>query len=601
MMLQALVKYYENLSKIKSVVQPGYSNADISFAININKEGEVIDLLPMRVEAQRGKKVVDIPQKIVVPEQPKRAAAILPYFLADTATYLLGLPKASKEKNEEDREVEQAKFNKKALAYFEASKALHLKNLETTHSDAAIALKNYFNRWQPELVFDHPIIKRFIKELATANLVFKIEGENFAQDDPAIQAYWKEKIHKGSNQPEMQCLITGEKAPIATLHPVIKGIMGGQSMGNTLVSFNARAFESYGRDKEQGLNAPISEYAAFAYTTALKELLSSVKNYIRIGDTTIVYWAETAEPVYCDFFSECINIPEDAGEKLESILKKIKTGEPIDVEGIDMDVPFYILGLAPNAARLSVRFFVKNQFSTIIENLMAHYQRLEIKKPVYDQNKYLSPWWMLNATVNQNNRDKKPVPQMAGATMQAILMNTKYPMALYYGILMRIKAEQGEKKISWERAATIKAILLKNSQNKLIKECLTVSLNEETNNKAYILGRLFSVLESIQEKANPGIKATIRDRYFNSACATPAMVFPTLIKLTSNHLKKIGGQEKGIEIYYQKQLGSLMGKIDYAENTAYPRHLSLEEQGVFQLGYYHQKQKRYEKQTKEEN
>ncbi len=212
---------------------------------------------------------------------------------------------------------------------------------------------------------------------------------------------------------------------------------------------------------------------------------------------------------------------------------------PSDLKDVDLSTEFYILGIAPNAARLSVRFFLKNQFGNFLKNIASHYSRMEIVKPVYEKKGPLVPWKILQETVNQKMRDKTPSPQMTGATMQAILMDTPYPMALYYGVENRVKAEQGPGKITWRRNATIK------------------------------------------------------DRYFNSACATPAMAFPVLIKLATNHLKKI--DNRGAVVNLNIKMGVLMDKLEFDGEKALPKHQNLEEQGIFQLGYYHQTQKRFEK------
>ena len=230
---------------------------------------------------------------------------------------------------------------------------------------------------------------------------------------------------------------------------------------------------------------------------------------------------------------------------------------------------------------------IRDRFGTIIKNISRHYQRMEIVKPSWVENEYLGVKKMLDETVNQKSKDKTPVPNMASMVLRAILEDSRYPESLYTDTLIRIRAEQGN--VTYGRAAIIKAFLIKNYQWKEGEDCM--GLNESSNETPYILGRLFSVLESVQKDANPGINTTIRDRYFNSACATPASVFPVLIKLKNSHIKKlereIGG---GSKIYYEKLLTELMGKIN-----AFPQRLSLEEQGKFMLGYYHQTQKKYEK------
>lgn len=308
----------------------------------------------------------------------------------------------------------------------------------------------------------------------------------------------------------------------------------------------------------------------------------------RFGDTTVVFWAEDGEEAYQEVFGWSLEPPKDNQEEIKNIFKNLRLQKAINIEGIELNKNqrFYILGLAPNAARLSVRFYYEDSFGNLLENMQKHYQRMELVKPSWEEREYLGTGAMLYETVNQKSKDKKTVPNLPGALLRAILSDSRYPENLYSSTLIRIRAEQG--KITWGRAAIIKAYLIKNHQ--LEKGEKFVGLNEETNDTAYVLGRLFAVLEAVQEEANPGVNATIRDRYFNSACATPGAVFPILMKLKNSHIRKIERQKIGKKVYLENLLTQLMGKIE-----DFPKRLTLEEQGHFILGYYHQVQKRYEK------
>ena len=254
---------------------------------------------------------------------------------------------------------------------------------------------------------------------------------------------------------------------------------------------------------------------------------------------------------------------------------------------MDPNRTFYILGLAPNAARLSVRFFLRDSSGALMRNVNDHYERLEIVGGRYEM---LPLWALLRETVNLNSRDKMPSPAMAGATARAVFSGGRYPASLLEGVMLRIRAERN---ITWGRAAILKAYYLKNPHEDCPKEVLTVSLNEESNNPAYTLGRLFSVYEATQQAANPGINATIKDKYFNAAAAMPASIFPVLNNLYQKHLRKL---EPGIRVYYDKQVSALKGVL----GEGYPPRMTLAQQGSFDLGYYHQTQKRYEGKKKEE-
>ena len=364
----------------------------------------------------------------------------------------------------------------------------------------------------------------------------------------------------------------------------------------------------------QCYNAPVSEHAAFAYTTALNQLIADEKHCKVIGNTTVVYWAADGEEAYQDLLHSAVFEDDDAidDETLDALFSHIQNGMPFDFHGVPIhpDTPFYILGLSPNAARLSVRFFLQDTFGHFIDHVRRHYERLEIVMPQRHR-AYLPLWRLLGETVNKKSKDKAASPLLAGAVMRSILSDTPYPQALYNSVMLRVKADQDDKdkhiyKISAEKAAIIKACLLKNFPK---GEEVTVALNEESTNTAYVLGRLFSVLEQIQEKAHEkdngrgkvpdseknrkGINSTIKDRFFNSAAATPGWVFPILLKMANHHLRKLNDR-KGLKIELEKMVTELEGKIEM-NGQPIPARMNLNDQGLFILGYYHQTQKRYAK------
>ena len=442
----------------------------------------------------------------------------------------------------------------------------------------------------------HPALQAYREEiLAGANLVFRLEdsaGSRFLQDIPAIRTAWEKHYLSAGTGPEMVCLVTGEYGPVEAIHPAIKGVRGAQSSGAALVSFNAPAFCSYG--KEQNYNAPVSQYAAFAYTSALNRLIADREHVWYIGDTAVLCWAKGAEPAYQGMLgASFLGSPgtysqQDILDKME----RLSRGKPVEFDEtrLDPERPFYVLGIAPNAARLSVRFFLRSSFGGIMEHVAAHHRRMEIVRPSYDTALTLSVWRMLNETVNQKSRDKAASPQMAGDVLRSILLGERYPATLLNGVQLRIRAEH---EITRGRAAIIKAYYLKNGHADVPEEVLQVGLNRDSANTAYVLGRLFSVLENIQSAANPGINTTIRDRFFNGASATPAAVFPVLLNLAQKHLKKIGG---GLAVVLSRELGEIMDKLP----EQFPERMNLGQQGAFQLGYYHQTQARYQGKEKEE-
>ena len=579
MILQALVEHYEDLAAQGKLARPGWSDANISYALYINNAGELEQVADIRQIPENGKGKPK-PQKMMLPSPPtgRTSLAVKPAFLWDNSKYLLGIDSKGK--------LEQSTKS------FQGSRSIHHSLLDAVDSPAAQAVLAFFDRWDPSKAREHPVLADKLEDiLAGGSLVFRYDG-SYLQNDPKIQTAWENYYNTSEDGPEMVCLVTGKKGPVERIHPSVKGSgPSWQPMGNTLIGFNAPAYCSYGR--EQSLNAPTSKYAAFAYTSALNHLLAEREYVGRMGDTTVLFWASGGQRAYQSFsLAGLFGAPTAySASDLQKMTLDLCQGKPVLFEETQLDpsTTFYILGLSPNAARLSVRFFLKNSFGAFVKNVQVHQERLEIIRPSFDKFETIPLWKLLDETVNQNSRDKSPAPGMAGETLRAILSDTPYPATLLNGVALRVRAER---EITRGRAAILKAYYLKNPHPDIPKEVLTVSLNPDSTSIPYTLGRLFSVLEDIQSSANPGINATIKDNFFNSASATPSRIFPTLIDLAQKHLRKL---EKGQRIFHDKQLTELIAKL----GEDFPDRMSLPQQGAFQLGYYHQTQARYQK--KEEN
>ena len=575
MILQALARYYEDLLSRGEIDAPGWTPAKISYALCLNEKGRLTQVVPTMEEVSKGKKTVLQPQVFPLPAAVKRTVGIDSNFLWDNSTYLLGVDQKGKPERSRD--------------CFAAAAQKHHAVLDGIDSSIARAILVFFDTWQPSQAAEHSALAGLLEEVtAGANLLFRVDG-CYPQKDVAIREAWQS--YRESSNPDavrMQCLVTGREDEITATHPAIKGVRDAQSSGAALVSFNAPAFCSYGR--EQNFNAPVGKYAAFAYTAALNHLLADRNNVQLIGDTTVVCWAEGADPAYQSFAMTAFFGAESglSDNDLRAALKRLADGLPCDDLGIDPERPFYILGLAPNAARLSVRFFLRDSFGRLMKNVNDHYERLKIINARYE---VVPLWALLRETVNLNSRDKSPSPAMAGAVARAIFSGGPYPASLLEAVMLRIRAERN---ITWGRAAIIKAYYLKNPHKDCPKEVLTVSLNEASTDTAYTLGRLFSVYEAVQQAANPGINATIKDKYFNSAAAMPASIFPILNNLCQKHLRKLDGR---LRVYYDKQIMELKGRL----GESYPPRMTLAQQGSFDLGYYHQTQKRYTKKEEEKN
>lgn len=581
MILQALTRHYEDLLRRGDIAAPGMSPAKISFALCIEADGSLSMVIPIEQEVEINKKAVLRPQEMTLPAAVKRASNVASNFLWDNSSYILGV----------DKKGDPAR----SLKCFAAAAALHHKVLDNVDSPAAKAVLAFFDNWQPQAAPQHPGLTengQFDQIISGVNLVFRFNC-HYVHEDSAIMAAWQRyQDTDAQNAVRAQCLVTGQADEITAIHPAIKGVRGAQSSGAALVSFNAPAFCSYGH--EQNFNAPVGKYAAFAYTAALNHLLADRNSVQLIGSTTVVCWAEDADPVFQKVFNIAAFDQQEAEleyNDIRTVLRKLANDQPCEDIGVDPSRPFYILGLAPNSARLSVRFFLRDTFGSIMKHINAHYERLKIVRPAYISSNILPLGALLRETVNLKSRDKEPNPVMAGAVARAIFTGGPYPASLLQAVMLRIRAESN---VTWGRAAILKAYYLRNKPKDFPEEVLTVSLNESCTDIAYTLGRLFSVYEAVQQAANPGINATIKDKYFNSASAMPAGIFPVLNNLYQKHLRKLDTDKR---IYYDKQVITLKSIL----GESYPARMSLAQQGAFDLGYYHQTQMRYTKKEEKDN
>lgn len=596
MILQALAKRYQTMAEHGDAPRRGWCPVGVSFALDLAENGELLRVYDLREEQSQGKKTVIRPRRMIVPDHPPRAGRQPPaYFLCDTATYFLGIAE------EEDDPAKAEKKRQDALQRFTSAKELHEKLLQGMDVPAARAVLSFFRQWQPEKAKLNQAMEELFPEMAAGgNLVFRFQG-HFVQEDAAIAERWERTMTAQQDDAQGICLVTGKKGPIARLHPKIKGVPGAQVSGANLVSFNMESSNSFCH--EQGANAPVSEAASFAYGMALNALLADSDHRQIIGDTAVVYWAEMENEASQDLLSMSMfggmsDKKQLTEEALNGLFQNLVKGQPICFEATEIPYsnPFYILGIAPNAARLSVRFFLRGAFGDFLQHVKAHRQRAAIVMPPRKPWNAPPLWAWLQATVSPNASNKRPLPILAGSTATAILKDAMYPASLYEQVLLRIHAEVDDTeakpphyKITGERASIIKAYLMKNKK----RGELRMKLNEEIRDPAYVLGRIFSLREGIQKAANPSLNATVKDRYFDVASTTPSRVFPILEHLTNHHLKKLAGESPKLKTYYEKQMTHLMGMLDASKGI--PKVLNAEEQGMFILGYYQQTQARYEK------
>ncbi|MBN2499229.1 MAG: type I-C CRISPR-associated protein Cas8c/Csd1, partial [Anaerolineales bacterium] len=534
MILQSLYRYYQILCNDTEVdvAEPGYSNEPVSHILNLSFQGELLDILPLFTLVQVGKIAFEKPQRMNVPERVKRSVNVAANFMCDNAAYVLGLT------------GKEAKDPQYAQKRFEAFHRHNVEILSKTNSPVAQAIISFLNNHNPQSATEHPAITHQLEAITGGgNLVFQVEGK-YALDDPKIKRAWED--HRlGQEAIEMQCLVTGEIEPISRLHPDIKGVRDAQTKGASLVSFNLDAFTSYGREK--GTNSPISRRVASGYGVALNYLLSpqNPNRKIYLGDTTVVYWAESANKGYANAFAALIDPAfvedapvDDQSERREieaqmaEVAGKVQKGQAVDVTGLPSDLDpstrFFVLGLAPNAARLAVRFFLTEPFGKFVERIMVHFDDLKIQKEFANQPDFITPYRILAECVSpkvtrREEELKSSWGLLGGALMRSILTGVQYPEGLYSAIINRIRHDSDEegrsRKINYPRAAFIKAHLLRKYRRRghnPYLEVLQMSLNESFTHPAYVLGRLFAWLERAQREAIGDVNASIKDRYFTS-------------------------------------------------------------------------------------
>ena len=566
MILNSLVSYYEALADRGKLERPGWGTARVGYKVCLRPDGSVREITSIKEEKTDGKKKQLVGLELRVPERFVRASGIKPNFMCDTGAYLLGYAGTGD------------KVDKKAAQKFEAAKELHLSILADVDTSAARTVRAFFENYKPDDILALDLPESTLEDLTKDLVTFKDEDDEYLMADPGIRSAWDKSRGEDADAVKGRCLVTGNTDEIAILHNKIKGVQGAQSSGANLIGFNARAYESYGKDNGQGLNAPVGKYAMYAYTSALNNLLDSRNHHrTRVGDTTVVWWTLDADEEAEDFMDAFISGNDDDAA-LTKTVENISRGKPIGIDESKLEKTFCILGLAPNAARISVRFFYRDTFGRFVKNIAAHYERLSIE----GAKRVLTPYWIAIETTSPNvsDRSKAVSPILGGALLSAILNDWRYPEMLYEQVLTRIRAEH---EVSPGKAAIIKAYLLKNTENENYKEVLTMALNEESNNRAYVLGRLFAALEDAQYHANNS--SNLKERYLTSACATPGLVFPSMIQMASHHMAKSGS------VGDAKLIASLIDKLE--GGVPFPARLDNTEQGLFLEGYYHQVQKKF--------
>ncbi|HEX7339927.1 MAG TPA: type I-C CRISPR-associated protein Cas8c/Csd1 [Rhodanobacteraceae bacterium] len=598
MILAALNDYYARLrdDPESGVAAPGYSQEKISFAVVLDVAGKVVDVNDLREQA--GKKL--LPKIMAVP-YTDRTSGIKSKFLWDNTNYVLGIGAPKKDADKEEKEKGRRKLCHAAFV------ALHDEVLAGADDQGLQALLAFLHQWTPDQFSRQPVFQTCGEDILDTNVVFRLDGtRGFVHEQPAARQYLKRLEDEADEAPLGMCLVTGEMAPLARVHPSIRGFKEAPSGKSAIVSFNDDAFESYG--KSQGENAPVSQPAAFAYTTALNHLLRpgpANRQRLQLGDTTVVFWAQApdadaaaaGEDLLAAFFD-----PKDddvrATRQLDDALELVRTGRPLRDLGSHLEdgTRIFVLGLAPNASRLSIRFWLTDTLDVFARRLADHFDDMALQ-PVPWRKPPSLRWLAMQTAPTHGDRalpEAKDVPpQLAGELARAVLTGSAYPQSLLGTLVMRFRADGH---VTGLRVALCKAVLARSARldhqhGKTTQHGdVPMSLDTACTDAGYLLGRLFSSLENIQRAAlGDKLNATIRDRYYGAASATPASIFPVLLRNTQNHLAKVRKDKAGWAVNLEKDLGQIIDALP----TTFPRSLPIEEQGRFAIGYYHQTRARF--------
>ncbi len=571
MILQELVRYYDRKALDPDPAQRlpsrGLEDKEIPFIIELTADGQVNQLRDTR--SLDGKKLRA--QSFLVPLGEKKTSGVKANLLWDSAAYVIGVTRERKGKA--DVTPPQA-YRARIEALPDAVKA-----------DAGIrAVLAALDRDDWSVLRGSPLWQEI--EETNPVMTFQIAGDReLVCQRPAVVGA-ATSVNPADDAPMGLCLVDGRTLPIQRLHASIKGVWGAQSSGANIVSFNARAFESYGKTERQGENAPVGQRAAFAYTTALNYLLAKDSRHrVQVGDASTVFWADSpsrfdGEFTLADFFGENKDDPDRGVRAVQALFESLKSGQlPVG----ERNVEFFVLGLAPNAARISVRFWLRAPLAELAPRIAQHFTDLRVVRRYDSDPAAPSLFRLLSSLALQGKLDNVP-PRLAGEWMRAILEGLPYPALLLNAAVNRCKAEQD---VTYLRAAVLKAWLNRDYRRQHLDlpadhSHFKDTLDMEHPDVPYRLGRLFAVLERIQQQAMPGINATIRDRYYGAASTSPVTVFTTLLRLKNAHLKKLAD---GPCAYFERLIGEVVGPM-----TDFPRQLTLPEQGRFALGYYHQRQ-----------
>lgn len=615
MLIKALCDYYDILAEDGLVLPDGYSKEAYHYAICLNPDGtlnEIIDIQIYTTSIQKNgkEKTTSRPKPVTVPLRTQKPG-IDGNIIEHRPLYIFGLnAEKNKEKNPETKEIyfaaeDKTNKAKKSHSDFVAKNLAFIENLD---SPLINAYKKFMENWQPEAELENPKLLNIIKTYGTAKFAFCLfgESEKFLHDYPMIKQRWEEhllvqKTENSENQTLGECAISGETMPIARLHNKIKGVLGANATGAGLVSVNNQSEESYGNT--QGFNSNISEAYMKKYTEALNYLLADSKRKTYLGDVTVINFALTTDKETNDWCNACLDMRKETldakktEEWLHLVLENAKKGKLVGeslagIDKVDKNAQFFIVGLKANSSRLSVKFIHTGTMGQLLENIAQH----QIDLAIGYEPKPISMWRITQELEIPNVKTDKGNPALNAKIYEAMLYGNNYPEALLAGIIRRIKSDSDTEKeqfikINPTRIGILKACINRQLRNSNQQEEITMTVNKDNKNPAYLCGRLFAILEKVQQKAsNDNLNRTIKDAYFASAASTPALIFPKLLKLTQHHLAKVE-----YDYYYSREMGKIIAQLV----DEFPETLNLQDQGRFIIGYYQEYYKKNPK--KDEN
>ncbi len=595
MLIHALCDYYDILAKEGKVLPEGYSSVKIHYLISLTEDGKMDGIIDHQdtVQVPSGKKLKEkkVPKDLQMPKRTEKSG-IEANIAEHRSLYIFGLNLDKDILTPDDR---TNKAQKSHQAFVEAN----LGFIEGLHTPLIDAFRSFLLNWKPEDETENPWLLGLGKDYGKSGYAFCLSGhpECLLHEEKEFKEKWEQwyqdKKAKEKDSHIAQDAISGEQTSIARIHNKIKGVYGGLATGSVLVGFNNPSENSYGN--EQSYNSNISETAMNKYTEALNYLLSSDRHKVLIDDMTVVFWAmdtgEACENLLMDIlFGQSDKMKAEQTERMLAKLfqdagKGTVGGERLTLDGIDENVDFYMMGLKPNSSRLSLKFLVRKKYADILWNIARFQNDLQMGKEFHS----VSIMRIKRELLSQKSKNDKVNPALLSSLMESMINGTRLPVSLLENVLRRVKADPGDQKVNAVRAGIIKAWINRASK----KEELKVALDRENYRPAYLCGRLFAVLEKIQQEASGNsLNRTIKDGYFASASARPSMVFPKLIRLSQYHLNKVKSP-----VYFNKLTGEIIGHLD----GGFPDTLFLKEQGEFVVGYYQQYQSFFEKKNKEED